>query len=381
MQYRTKTLAAALATCLFSTSVWAADDSDEVAQMKRELLNLKHKVERLEKSRQTEKIPEVEGSRWFERIELSSLVEVEAGYTDGPDGSESDLVLATVELGLDAQVTSWVNAHVLILYEEDETDPPEFDEAIITIANPDASHFSLAAGRMYVPFGNFDSAAVSDTLTLEIGETRETAVQLGYTSDSFNLLAYGFKGNVHHAGRNHIDTYGLALGYRQEAQGGGPGFETGFSWISNLADSDSLQQTVRDPDNLAHAVAGWSAHATLHWQSFTLIGEYLTAADDFDAADLTFRGAGARPSAWNLELDYGFEISGHGAELAIAWQQTREALALELPEKRWLAALSVGIYDQTTLSLEYAHDEDYGTDDGGSGEDTDTLTLQLAVEF
>jgi len=381
MQYRTKALAAALATCLISTPAWAAGDSDEVMQMKREILNLKHKIERLEKSRRTEKIPEAEGGRWFERIELSGLVEVEAGYTDGPDGSESDLVVSTVELGLDAQVTPWVNAHVLILFEEDETDPPEFDEAILTIANPDASPFSLAAGRMYVPFGNFDSALVSDPLTLEIGETRETAVQLGYIANGLHVLTYGFNGDTKDGGSDHVDGYGLALGYSLEAEGDGLGFDAGLSWISNLADSDTLQEAVTDPDNLSDKVPGWSAHASLQMAGFTLIGEYLSAVDDFDAADLAFKGAGARPSAWNLEVDYGFEIAGREAVVAVAWQETDEALALELPEKRWLAALSVGIYDQTTLALEYAHDEDYGTEDGGSGEETDTVTLQLAVEF
>jgi hypothetical protein len=312
---------------------------------------------------------------------MSGLVEVEAGYVDGPDGSESDLAVATVELGLDAQVTPWVNAHDLFLHEEDADDPIEIDEAIVTIANPEVSPFSLAAGRMYVPFGNFDSALVSDPLTLEIGETRETAVQLGWLANGFHALAYGFNGDTNDGGSDQIDGYGLSLGYSREAEGDSPGFDAGLSWISNLADSDSLQETVTDPDSLADAVAGWSAHATLHWRAFTLIGEYLSAADDFGAADLDFNGADARPSAWNLEVDYGFEIAGREAEVAVAWQGTDEALALELPEQRWLAALSLDIHDQTTLAIEYAHDQDYGVSDGGSGEDSDTVTLQLAVEF
>ena len=381
MQYQVKPLVAALAICLISTSAWAADDNDEVMRMKRELLNLKHKVERLEKSRRTEKIPEAEGSRWFERVELSGLVEVEAGYTDSADGAESDLAVSTVEVGLDAQVTPWVNAHVLILYEEDETDPPEFDEAIITIANPDASPFSLAAGRMYAPFGNYDSALISDPLTLEIGETRETAVQAGWGVGNFQALAWAANGDANDGGNEQIDLFGVGLDYGVEGGEEQLGYALGLSWISNLADSDSLQETVTNPDNLADAVEGWSAHAALHWQVFTLIGEYLAAADDFDAADLAFNGAGARPSAWNLEVDYGFEMAGREAEVAVAWQQTEEALALELPEKRWLAALSMGIHDQTTLALEYAHDEGYGANEGGSGEDTDTFTLQLAVAF
>ena len=383
MQYQVTPLVAALSICLISTSAWAADDNDEVMRMKRELLNLKHKVERLEKSRRTEEIPKAEDNRGVERsTELSGLVEVETGSTDSANGgAESDLSVSTVELGLNAQVTPWVNGHVLILFEEDETDPPEIDEAIVTLANPGASPWSLAAGRMYVLFGNYDSALISDPLTLEIGETRETAVQAGWGAGNFQALAWAANGDTNDGGNEHIDLFGVGLDYGVEGGEDQLGYALGLSCISNLADSDSLQETVTDPDNLTDAVAGWSAHAALHWKTFTLIGEYLAAADDFDAADLAFNGAGARPSAWNLEVDYGFELAGREAGVAVAWQRTEEALALELPETRWLAALSVGIHDQTTLALECAHDEDYSVDDGGSGEDTDTVTLQLAVAF
>lgn len=67
--------------------------------------------------------------------------------------------------------------------------------------------------------------------------------------------------------------------------------------------------------------------------------------------------------------------------MGVAWQGTKEALALELPETRVLAAISVEIFENTALSLEYAHDEDYSTSEGGSGDDADTFTLQLATSF
>ena len=37
--------------------------------------------------------------------------------------------------------------------------------------------------------------------------------------------------------------------------------------------------------------------------------------------------------------------------------------------------------DNTALSFEWAHDTDYDVADGGTGENADTLTAQLAVEF
>ena len=65
-----------------------------------------------------------------------------------------------------------------------------------------------------------------------------------------------------------------------------------------------------------------------------------------------------------------------------AYQETDEAVALELPEERLSAAISVEVMDNTTLSLEWAHDDDDSTADGGTGASGgDTVTGQLAVEF
>ncbi len=46
-----------------------------------------------------------------------------------------------------------------------------------------------------------------------------------------------------------------------------------------------------------------------------------------------------------------------------------------------MAAFSGGIFDNPSLSFEWAHDEDYSTSDGGTGDDSDTFTAQLAAEF
>ncbi len=359
---------------VISTPVVAAEDTD----LQQEILNLKHKVERLEKSRQATEPPRMNP---LSKMTFSGLVEVEAGYLDGPEGSESDLTVATVELGIEVQPTPWVNAHVMLLAEEDETEPPEIDEAIFTLANSTVSPWSLAAGRMVVPFGNFDSGMISDPLTLEIGETRETALQLGYVTQGFHALAYLFNGDTQDGGHEAIDQFGIKLGYAHDGSDTLPGLDLGISWISNLTDSNSLQETIVNPINLQQTVPGWSANATLHWNRFTLISEYVTAAETFSTTDLAFNGTGAKPSAWNLELDTDVKIGNHPAALAVALQQTSEATALSLPETRWLVGLSVEIQDNTTLAMEIAHDTAYDEAKGGNGEATDTLTIQLAVAF
>jgi len=90
---------------------------------------------------------------------------------------------------------------------------------------------------------------------------------------------------------------------------------------------------------------------------------------------------GAKPKAWDLEAGYSFELMGRIAIVAIAYQGTEPALALDLPQRRFLLGFSIDILDGAALGLEWARDEDYPVSDGGTGEKADTVTAQLAVEF
>lgn len=52
-----------------------------------------------------------------------------------------------------------------------------------------------------------------------------------------------------------------------------------------------------------------------------------------------------------------------------------------LPEERFGTAIRMCVFKNTSLSLEYLHDEDYDKSDGGTGNDADAATMQVAVEF
>ena len=316
------------------------------------------------------------------RSMISGLIEVEAGHVSPYTGdAESDIILATFELGIEAQINDWVKATASLLYEQDETDL-EVDVASITIANADATPFFITAGQIYVPFGAFETNLVSDPLTLEIGETRESAVQAGFVSGDFLGSLYVFNGDNKIDGKNRVGSWGANLGYAHEQDGSAWGLGVGY--ISDLGDSDSLQEVI--DENLAGVdpadrTAGWTLNATAKLGPVTLIGEYLTAADEFDTGSLDFDGTGAKPSAWNLEAGFSFPVLGRESVAALAYQGTREAVGLALPEERLMLGWSVEVFERTSLSLEWAHDKDYAVSDGGTGESADTFTAQLAVEF
>ncbi len=329
----------------------------------------------------------------FQGVTLSGLIELEAAHSEDYEGSsESDLTVATVELGLEAVLDDWIKGNLLFLYEEDDTDPPEVDEAIITIGNLEKSPFFAEIGQMYI-WGRYETNLVSDPLTLEIGELRSTALKLGAEKNGMNGWLAVFSGNsrkgwlekgnagetIEHSENKKLDRIAAQLGYGQASDDFG--YDVSFSYVNNLADSDTLNDAITYSKALQDYVGGYTAFVKLDMAGFTGIVEYLTANDAFAENELSFANHGAKPKAWNLELGYTFDVHGKEVVVATAYQGTKEALALELPKRRFLVGLGVGILDNLSLSFEYGKDKDYDEVEGGTGNSADFYTAKLALEF
>lgn len=309
---------------------------------------------------------------WGDRVTISGAVEVEVGVAKDDSATESDIALATVELGLDAEVSELSSVHVLFLY-EGEGDV-EVDEASITIGNTEKNPPYLTVGRMYVPFGNYESQMISDPLTLELGETQEDALLLGVEASGFYAALYAFNGDADDGGDDEIEHYGANAGYTFESEG--VSVDVGGGWISSIQDSNGLSD-VMGPGAFAvnDYIAGYAAHLTAAFGPVTLIGEYVGADDDINGA-----GTNSQISAYNVEAGVAFPLAGKAAGFAVGFQTTDEAVGV-LAEERKVAALSVEIMAGTTLALEWLNEADYDIASGGSGTDLDFYTLQLAAEF
>ena len=304
--------------------------------------------------------------QWTERLEFSGLVEFEAFKSDGPDEDESDIDLATVELGLDVTVTEEISAYALLLIEAPDHDI-ELDEAGIEIATQKGV-FNL--GRFYIPFGSFESHMISDPLTLEVGETNEEAALYGFGSDSVNVSIFIYNGEVDEIGSdNEIDNFGVALGFESDR------VSAGFSYVNSIADSDLISEAIGE-EGISDYAGGIALYGIAEFNGFTAVGEYVTATDSFSFAETVIE-----PSAYNLEVGYGFDLNGKEAVIAVGVQGTDEALALELPESKILIGFSYALYESTSLSFEFSRESDYDTREGGSGEDTNVFTIQVAAEF
>lgn len=313
-------------------------------------------------------------------IEVSGVVEIEATGGRATDGSaNSDITLATVEIGIDTAIRDDVSVHILLIHEEDDTDL-EVDEGTITLSELGGLPVALTAGQMYTPFGNFESHMISDPLTLELGETRESILQFSSERGALYGSLYAFKGATQKADESdRIKGVGANIGFTIDNNGFN--LDSGISYISNMAETDTLENVVNNSSALTETPAGIGIHAMMNRGPLTLIAEHIGATDSFAAGDLAFNGNKAEPSAYNIEAGYQVMSFGKEAIVALAAQGSSEAQALELPESRILGSISVAIREQTTLSFEWAKSDDYATIEGGSGLVTNMYTVQLAVEF
>ena len=335
--------------------------------------SLEKRVKHLEQS----VLREVEGERWYERFQFSGLVEVEAAhekidYNDPatPNEKGSDIDLATVELDIDARIVDHVDGHVMIKYEEDDL---FIDEGFITLIGTEKFPAYLIAGRQYIPFGYFDSFFVTDPTTLELGETNEGAVVVGYRfgENTVDVSLGVFNGRAQEAGEDDtINSFVASIAVTPFEE-----LMFGASYTSNLAGADSFNESIIDPDNLNSLVAGWGAYVTYQFmERLSLIGEYVGALDDFAAGEL-YDPADTKqrkPTAWNLELGFGVTET---VEVAARYAGSNDGGDF-LPESQYGAVLNWGIFENTNLAFEYLHNE---FED--NLQEDDVATIQLAIEF
>lgn len=336
----------------------------------------------VEKDRQIAELTGREDA-WFDAVEIGGVIELEAAYAshgadDAPyEGDPSTTAeLATLELGIAARIHDWVGAEIVV--KNDDEDNIAIDETFLTIAPPEGT-WALQTGRYVVPFGVYETNMISDPVTLELGETGQDAVMFAAESGGLYGSVFAFNGDLERGGDNTIDGFGVALGYAMEIEGGA--IDANLSWINDLGESDGFEIDSAGADN----VPGWAASVVLGWGDVTLIGEYLTALDGFEGDRIEFGDAGAEPSAWTVEIAYGFDLGGRDATAAVGYQGTSEAVgdadSLGLPERRALVGLSAEMTEGVALSAEWKRDEDYGEAEGGTGKSADTVTVQLAAEF
>ncbi len=333
---------------------------------------------------------DIAGITLMEGVSVGVLVEAEVSAGEEDNEAFSDIVLATFELAVDAELSDWISGHALLLWEEDDTEPIDLDEATITLGGTEAMPFLLTGGKLYVPFGMFNSHLVSDPITLELGETRESAVLLGYVQGMIEIQIGVFNGDLNKDGDDdHADDMVASVILSPIER-----LSFGVSWISDIGESDGLAEglgeavegaedrvVVGPDDNPAvepgtpgipyEEVGGISGFMCLELGPVTIDGEFIAAVEEFPPGLLGEEAL--QPAAWNAEVAFCLAETCD-AELALRYEGSDELPGF--PEWQCGVAGSMRIAKDTTVAVEFMHGEfDEDTDD------RNVATAQLAVKF
>ena len=411
---------------LFAAPVFAEEMSNY--QLMQEMMSMKKRLEAMEATlaKKDQRLHELEaqtremkeqaesaseeaaaGPEWMDRLEFSGAVEVEFGsekqstMDPGTGWSESvrneDLTLATVELGVDAFINPYTTGHVLFLYEEDEdADRVRLDEGTIRLGGiEETMNLYFQGGAYYPHFSELNSWFVSDPLTLELFEIRESAAEVGYDGEWVSAGLGAFHGDIEDGFEDESRINGFfadANIHNPEGTLGGLSLLAGASYINNVADTDTLQEEVQDLNgdgalnDLGDTVGGAAVYLVAEYGIFGFGAEYITALDDFRAGEMGFAvdrngvAREAKPAAWNLEAVLN---PVDPLLLGVKYEGTKDMFGLA-PDRQYGVMAGYEIFEYTTLSAEYLHgdyDENHQNGAGGTEEDRNAFTLQLAIEF
>jgi len=334
----------------------------------------------------------------LKKLKLSGKISMEANYEKknfadaSADDIESNGFAGTAELGIDVNIVKNVTGHVGLLWEENDegSDSLNIDEAFLLLGENEIMPLFFKAGKMYTPFGKFETKMVSDPLTLEIGETRETAAEIGFKYAGLYASAYAFNGEVNLADEDDkTDNFGANMGFAFESDGFG--IDLGCGYINSIYDSNGLTDQMAAVREEAEAggqsaalkeyVPGMAAYLVLKAGAFYVYGEYVAMLDDSeteytDTASETIVNTvkSKAMKAWNVEAGCTFDIAGMEITFGAAYQGIKNADDV-YPDNRYMGVICLGIMKNTSFAVEYACDK-YDNDDKGH-----TVTGKVEIEF
>ncbi len=311
-------------------------------------------------------------------IQFSGAIEVEfKNQTTSKKGSQDEkkgeLGLGNFELGIN--VATGNNAEGSVVLKKNDDGKIEVDEGFITITGKGNASPYVVAGKLVVPFGNYETHFVTDPVTLTLGESNIASLIAGYkgADEKFDVSLGLFNATAQEKDEDDkVDSF-----FASATLSPFEGFNISASYISNLAGASGLNEEVKTTDKvLKSIVAGYSAFVSYEFADrFKLTGEYIAASDSFEKGELYDTGETTKRQPKALNVEFGVAISDT-IELAARYGSSDDGAEF-LPETESGVVLSWGIFDNTSLSFELLQQEF----EGDAKKEIDTFTTQLAIEF
>lgn len=271
----------------------------------------------------------------------------------------------------------------------------QLEQAFATFANFEVSPIFVQVGKQFQDFGRYEIHPITESLTEVMSKTLATSAKIGFIASGFTGSAYVFDDplpKVHQSKRP--TNYGAALGFESPGTCNQLGWDVGVGYLYNLIGVNDIAYNVNQY-NLALGngigyntrVGGTAVYLDLMPGPFTISARYVTALQRFNIEDLPKNGDadstnGAKPWSAGVQVGYGFDMLWCKPQyLYIGYQASREAAGLLLPKDRWLAGYSIEMWKNTDFGIEWDHDIAYSTSNGGTGNNTNLVSLRAAVKF
>ena len=313
------------------------------------------------------------------KLKIGGELEFEVTNTESftADTNTSDASLAKATVYFEAQPHEMLQTYIAGVFKEENGSEIDLDEGWVKFGETDVVPAYVKAGNFVVPFGAFNTNMLSDPLGLTLAETAENPVQVGYSVGGLSGSVFAFNGDTQEIGEgDHFDDFGANLAYSTEVSGAS--IDLGLSYIRALGESDTIEgamgsATAMSGDN----VSGIGLNAMFTSGPFTAIFEYITATDDFDSGDVAFNGTNAQPEAYQFEVGYTTSLLEKELVLAATYQTSEESQALGIAEEQYGVAATYSYLPGLAIGVEFMHQEDYSSSDGGTGLDGHNATLKL----
>lgn len=333
---------------------------------------------------------EIAKEPYHSHLLLSGVIEASAGYFN-PYGSHSNTDINLSNVSLDAFIlgpSPWLLGFIEFTYLDVSPANDVFNstsnyrvsdsrlavnKAFVTFGNFNESPIYGTFGQFYVPFGVYSSVMISSPLTKVLTRTKARSIEIGFMQQDPASALYGsafiFRGDSHVGATAKVNNGGLNVGYkfkREWLRG-----KVGAGVIGNIADSGGMQVAgnFQNFEKIVHRVPGYDVNTVLGLgDHIDLIGEFITASTSFNPNDLSYKGSGAKPWAFDLEAAYSIDLfDTKPSSLGIGYTQSHEALALGLPLNRISLVLNTSWWRNTLQSLEFARDREYAASDTATG--------------
>lgn len=338
-------------------------------------------------------------SGWADRISVGGVLAADATYTNrnitgaNLEQTTTGFAVNDAYLYADARANDWTTAHLSINYDQnDGVNRLRADEAYITLSNFASQPWYVRAGREYLPYGQYDVHTITRSITQQLTEDNQIAGTVGYMhSSGLNLSGTVFKGNLRNtATDSKFNNWTAHLGYANEFNN--VSFNAGVDYMANVADVDDLDTYVSGT-TYAKRVGGVAAYVTANSGPFDgtvrFTGTRRFHVDDLASSKDATRGAKIR--GWDVEAGYSFNAMNYDSRVSLGYQASRDAgnvhpaagtAGIYVPKSRIIGDLTVGVWENTDLTLEVLRNKDYKVGQGnGTGRKQTAGTLRLSVKF